>query len=488
MIEVNQLYAGYETDVLKDVSFTVQKGEMFGILGPNGSGKTTLLKALNQTLSNIKGEIRIEGRPAVDLTPKQRAKEMAVLPQHHTLSFSFPVEQTVLMGRYPYQKGIIKQWTDEDYKIVDEVMEQTGVKRFRHKSLLSLSGGERQRVFLAQALAQQPQILLLDEPTNHLDFSYQKTILDGLKERSIQEGLTVIAIFHDLNLASLYCDRLLLLEEGRVRALHTPEKVLEETQLSEVYQSSINVHAHPYFSKPLTNVVPSFTERLEKASVDPSYLDICSDRIHYKSPRPLKCYSSAVLHPGFGWYRDFINLHVDHSFNCEDPVMYVKNYADEQGFQTCETVGMMTAAMVEDVCFKVKEDDGFRVLVVVTAGTSNAVDVIHANQHFQHAVPGTINTWIFVDGELSEQAYVQSVITVTEAKVKAMMELNIRDAISGTLATGTSTDSILIASTQEGERLEYGGPISPLGRKLGKAVFETTKLAIERYLIRRGEN
>ncbi|QAS52307.1 adenosylcobinamide amidohydrolase [Halobacillus litoralis] len=487
MIEVNHLYAGYEKDILRDVSFLVQKGEVLGIIGPNGSGKTTLLKALNQTLSKVRGEILIDGRAADALTSKEMAREMAVLPQHHQLSFSFSVEQTVLMGRYPYQKGLFKHWKVEDYNIVDKVMEQTGIKRFRNKLLLSLSGGERQRVFLAQALAQQPQILLLDEPTNHLDFSYQKNMLDALKEMSIQESLTVIAIFHDLNLASLYCDRLLLLEEGRVRAFHTPEKVLEGTKLSEVYQSSINVHAHPYFSKPLTNVVPSYTGNIEKVSVDPNYLDICSDRVYYHSPSPLKCYSSAVLHPGFGWYRHFINLHVDQSFNCENPVAYLEDYADEQGYQTYETLGMMTAAMVEDVCDKVIEGDGFRVLVVVTAGTSNAVDVIHANQHIQQAVPGTINTWIFVDGDLSEQAYVQSVMTATEAKVKAMVELNIRDDVSGTLATGTSTDSTLIGSTQQGKRLEYGGSISPLGRVIGRAVFDTTKLAIERYLKRRGE-
>ncbi|MYL36959.1 adenosylcobinamide amidohydrolase [Halobacillus litoralis] len=486
MIDIQHLYAGYDHDILHDLSFSVNKGEMFGVLGPNGSGKTTLLKALNGTLP-IRGDVVIQGRPIRQMTAKETAREMAVLPQHHDVSFSTTVEQTVLIGRYPYQKGLFKQWTKEDYRIAEEVMEQTGVTRFRHQSLLSLSGGERQRVFLAQALAQKPGILLLDEPTNHLDFSYQKQMLDALKQWSLKDGLTVIAIFHDLNLASMYCDRLLLLDQGSIRALDEPEEVLEVGHLSEVYQSEIHVHAHPSFSKPFTNVVPSYQDQKPEAVISPDHLEVSESRVYYKSLRPLKCYSSAVLNPGFGWFEEFMNIQVDHSFRCEDPAGYLITEAERYGCQTYRTVGMMTAAKVTDASTVFVEKEDFTVLVVVTAGTGNAVDVVHNNRHMQEAVPGTINTWVFIDGHLSEQAFAQSLMTATEAKVKAVTDMDIKDPLSGTTATGTSTDSILIAGTQQGTVLEYGGTISSLGRAVGPAVYKASKEAIARYLDRKEE-
>ncbi|MBN8234843.1 adenosylcobinamide amidohydrolase [Halobacillus kuroshimensis] len=485
MIDVQHLYAGYDHDILHDLSFSVLKGEMFGVLGPNGSGKTTLLKAINGTLPGVRGDIAIQGRPITRMTAKETAREMAVLPQHHDVSFSTTVEQTVLIGRYPYQKGLFKQWTNEDYRIAEEVMEQTGVTQFRHQSLLSLSGGERQRVFLAQALAQKPGILLLDEPTNHLDFSYQKQMLDALKQWSLKNGLTVVAIFHDLNLASLYCDRLLLLDQGKVKALQEPEIVLNEQHLSAVYRSDIHVHAHPSFSKPFTNVVPSFNEDKPKSILSPDELDVSKERVYYKSRQPLKCYSSAVLHPGFGWFEEFINVQVDHSFRCDDPAGYLMTEAERWGCQIHRTVGMMTAADVEDVSTEFMENEDFTLLVVVTAGTGNAVDVVHGSSHIQETVPGTINTWVFIDGHLSEQAYAQSLMTATEAKVRALMDMGINDPVTGTAATGTSTDSVLIAGTQQGATLEYGGTISSLGRAVGPAVYKATKEAAARYLNRK---
>ncbi|MFC0522732.1 adenosylcobinamide amidohydrolase [Pontibacillus salicampi] len=488
MIEASHLYAGYDTYVVKDVSFSVHKGEMFGILGPNGSGKTTLLKAINRTISNAQGDISIEGVSVTSLSSKQIAQKMAVLPQHQDISFSFTVEQTVLMGRYPYQRGLFKQWTKEDYELVEKVMNQTGIASFRHQTIQALSGGERQRVFLAQALAQQPDILLLDEPTNHLDFSYQKQMLDALKEWSIQEKLTVIAIFHDLNLASLYCDRLLLLNDGTIHALNTPEEIMKEETLQYIYQSTIKVNANPHLAKPLMHVVPHYTDIHGKSHIERSRLLITDQHIHYHSPKPLKCYSSAVMNAGFGWYEDFLNVHVDKSFSMEDPLDYVKAYAEGEGMPIHHTVGMMTAAHLKDGSYRYRTEDGVTLLVVVTAGTSNAVDVVHGNQHVSDCHAGTINTWIFVDGVLAEEAYIQSIMTATEAKVRALVELDIRDAVTGTLATGTSTDSTLIASTQEGKTLAYGGPISLLGKMIGTAVYEATKEAIEQYQYRVGNS
>jgi iron complex transport system ATP-binding protein len=144
------------------------------------------------------------------------------------------------------------------------------------------------------------------------------------------------------------------------------------------------------------------------------------------------------------------------------------------GFEPSETVGMMTAVFLNDVTFKHVEGNGFSLFVVVTAGVGNAIDASKSEQHTFDQVPGTINTWIFVNGELTEEAFIQSIMTATEAKAKALHDLNIMDSVTGTIATGTSTDSILIAATQAGERLEYAGTITNLGKLVGKAVYECT--------------
>src|SRR5690606_40229943 len=159
-----------------------------------------------------------------DFRPKDLAKTIAVLPQIAETSFRFTVRETVALGRYAHQTNIFSMLTKEDDAIIDDVLEYTHMKEYEHKTIDELSGGEKQRVFLAQALAQEPEVIILDEPTNHLDLAFQKELLDLLKGWTDENKLTVIAIFHDLNIASLYCDRLLLLHEGKVRSEeHTSE-------------------------------------------------------------------------------------------------------------------------------------------------------------------------------------------------------------------------------------------------------------------------
>ena len=156
------------------------------------------------------------------------------------------------------------------------------------------------------------------------------------------------------------------------------------------------------------------------------------------------------------------------------------DYLKTNGFEPAETVGMMTAVMLEDVSFKLYKEENFTVFIVVTAGVGNAIDATRSEQHSYELVPGTINTWIFVSGNMTEEAFIQGIMTATEAKAKAMQELEVKDAVTGTIATGTSTDSILIASTQCGEMLEYAGTITPLGKLIGKGVSECTKDAISK--------
>ncbi|KAB2328605.1 ATP-binding cassette domain-containing protein [Cytobacillus depressus] len=481
MLSVQQITGGYTGDsVIKNVSFEVEKGELFGILGPNGSGKTTLLKMLSGILPFKSGEVTLKGISLKDYSAKELAKIIAVLSQHSNQSFSYTVKETVSLGRYAHQKGWFHSWTQEDERIVIQAMEQTGVVHFESHYIHELSGGERQRVFLAQALAQEPEILLLDEPTNHLDLSFQKDLLDLLKSWTKNRGLTVISIFHDLNLAGLYCDRLLLLENGEININDTANEVLREERIRSVYKTKIEKHPHPKVPAPQIALLPEKEVEKESHYLDERFLERFDEQVVFRSPVPLRTMSSGVVGAGTGWHQVFVNRHVDKNYDCSDHRQEMADYLKSHGFEPGETVGMMTAVKLEDVSYQFYREDHFAVFIVVTAGVGNAIDASRGGQHAFQLQPGTINTWIFVSGDMTEEAFIQSIMTATEAKVKAMHDLQIKDPVTETIATGTSTDSILIAATQRGERLEYAGTITPLGKLIGKGVYECTLEAIQK--------
>ncbi|PAE42410.1 adenosylcobinamide amidohydrolase [Bacillus sp. 7884-1] len=481
MLRVQDVSGGYSDEsVLKDISFEVQTGELFGILGPNGSGKTTLLKMISGILPIARGDIFIKEKRLQEYNSKQLAQIVAVLSQHSQQSFSYTVKETVSLGRYAHQSGWFQTWGEMDESIVQRVMKQTGIASFQNKSIQELSGGEKQRVFLAQALAQEPEILLLDEPTNHLDLSYQKELLDLLKHWTTETGLTVLSIFHDLNLAGLYCDRLLLLENGSININHIPNEVLREERIRDVYHTEIKKHPHPRVAAPQMVLLPKEKQEKKKIQIDERMLRRTNEFIELKAPSHLRTMSSGVIGSGTGWHHTFVNRHVDKDYNCSDHRKEMADFLKEKGFEPSETVGMMTAVILEDVSFKHIEGTGFSVFVLVTAGVGNAIDCSKSEQHTFDQVPGTINTWIFVNGELTEEAFIQSIMTATEAKAKALHDLSVIDGVTGTIATGTSTDSILIAATQTGELLEYAGTITPLGKLIGKAVYECTAEGIRK--------
>ncbi|MFB6467359.1 adenosylcobinamide amidohydrolase [Cytobacillus sp. Hz8] len=482
MLTAEGLTGGYlNKPILKDVSFQVDQGEFFGILGPNGSGKTTLLKMLSGILPLQEGSILFKGKSLQSYSPKQLAKSMAVLPQLSSQNFAYSVKETVSVGRYAHHKGWFQTWSQEDEAVVQRVMQQTGVSVLQDKNILELSGGERQRVFLAQALAQEPEILLLDEPTNHLDLSFQKELLDQLKAWTIENGLTVISIFHDLNLAGLYCDRLLLLENGIIDIEHIPNEVLKEERIKRIYRTHIQKIPHPRVAAPQIVLLPVHDSHNHSSTAfDESMLEQVEDRIIFHSPRPLKCMSSGVVGSGFGWYQTFVNRHVDKSYNCHHHQEEMVQYLRDKGMDPVNSVGMMTAVFLEDVYYRKYEDNALSLFIVVTAGLGNAVDASKSYEHSFTPMPGTINTWIFIEGEMSDEAYIQSIMTATESKVKALFDLEVYDSVTNSLATGTSTDSILIASTQMGERITYAGTITPLGKLIGKGVYECTTEAIKK--------
>jgi iron complex transport system ATP-binding protein len=481
MISVQHVTGGYASEpVLSNVSFEVGSGELFGVLGPNGSGKTTLLKILSGILPIRDGEVFIKSKRLHEYSTKELARIVAVLSQHSSQSFSYTVKETVSLGRYAHQQGWFQSFSGEDEGIVQKVMAQTGLTSLQNKNIQELSGGEKQRVFLAQALAQEPEILLLDEPTNHLDLSYQKELLDLLKAWTIENGLTVVSIFHDLNLAGLYCDRLLLLEKGMINLQHVPNEVLKEERIRNVFHAEIKKHPHPQVAAPQIVLLPNLERSENAVKIDQDFLSISEEYIELTSPIALRTMSSGVIGSGVGWYQKFVNRHVDKNYNCSDHRKEMAAFLKTNGFEPSETVGMMTAVFLKDAEYQTYEQDDFSIFVVVTAGVSNAVDASKSEMHSFENMPGTINTWIFVNGELTEEAFIQCIMTATEAKGKVMDAQKVIDVVTGTIATGTSTDSILIAATQQGTCLEYAGTITPLGKLIGKAVYECTARAIDK--------
>ncbi|TKD70703.1 adenosylcobinamide amidohydrolase [Pseudalkalibacillus hwajinpoensis] len=488
MLSVNHVTGGYPGhDVLHDLSFEVKKGELLGIVGPNGSGKTTIFKMVSGILKAQSGEILLKEKPIASYSAKQLAKVLAVLPQHAEQAFPYTVKETVSLGRYAHQTGWFQMWSEHDEAVVQQTMEQTGIAAFQDQYVNELSGGERQRVFLAQALAQEPEILLLDEPTNHLDLSYQKELLDLLKKWTREQGLTVISIFHDLNLAGLYCDRLLLLEDGKINLHNNPNEVLNEERIQSVYRTNIEKHPHPTVPKPQMLLLPEkHADDLNDLVIDERYLERTDETLTLTAPFPLRTMSSGVVGSGTGWYSSFVNRHVDKSYNCTNHREEMRAFLQDHNIDPTETVGMMTAVQLEDVSYRLINHEEVSVFIVVTAGGGNAVDASRSRVHDYNPLPGTINTWIFVSGTLTDEAFIQSIMTATEAKAKVMQDQEIKDALTGTIATGTPTDSILIAATQRGAHQPYGGTITTLGKLVSEGVYTCTTEALSKHK-RRGQ-
>jgi len=228
---------------LEDVTFTAVGGEILGIIGPNGSGKTTLLRCINRTLEPQVGVVLIDDRDVTHLSRREIAQQMGLVPQDAAITFPFTVLEAVLMGRHPY-RSILGGETPRDLEIVNEALRLTNTLHLASRPITGLSGGEQQRVIIARALAQEPDVLLLDEPTSHLDINHQLEILELVRRLTKERGLVTLLTSHDLNLAARYCDRLLMLERGRVYALGTPEEVLTPANIRQVYRVEVEVTRH----------------------------------------------------------------------------------------------------------------------------------------------------------------------------------------------------------------------------------------------------
>ena len=232
MMEVQNLSYRYKgsPELLRDVSFSLEAGQLLAILGNNGAGKSTLLKCFNHILTPDSGRVLLDGEDLLAQSPREVAKRVAFVSQSIP-GTRMTVHDAVMLGRRPYMKW---GFTEKDHEIVHRAMDRLGVEALRGRFLAQLSGGERQKVMLARALAQQPKVLLLDEPTSALDIQNQYHVLNTVKEICHKDNMIAVVVIHDLNLALRFCDRFLLLKDGRVYR-HGDRTILDSTALKEVY-------------------------------------------------------------------------------------------------------------------------------------------------------------------------------------------------------------------------------------------------------------
>ena len=255
-VEVKDLHYAYgNAPVLQNLSFFVRTGDFLVIIGPNGAGKTTLMKLLSRIAKHQGGGINIFERPIGDYSRKALARTIAFVPQMAPVDFPFTVTEVVLMGRSPHL-GMLALERENDRDMATKAIAFTGIEHLAHRKLDQLSGGERQRVFIARAICQQPRIILLDEPTASLDLAHQVRIMDLMENLKTETGVTVVMVSHDVNLAAMYGDRLLLLRQGKIVSLGRPADVLNFQTLEDAYDCKLLVDESPVGHFPRVTLVP----------------------------------------------------------------------------------------------------------------------------------------------------------------------------------------------------------------------------------------
>ncbi|MBB4823325.1 iron complex transport system ATP-binding protein [Sporosarcina luteola] len=421
MITVEHLAGGYEKKpILRDLHFEIQKGEFFALLGPNGSGKTTLFKLITGQLPIVSGSILLDGKPMTQLSKLEKARKVAVLAQESQVTFDFTVEEIVSLGRYPHQTGMFKRLSSEDRHVIDTVMSVTRIEHFRNVQFRTLSGGEKQRVLLAKALAQEPEILLLDEPTNHLDIKHTFQILNMLKEWQRTKSLTIFAILHDLNVASLYADRVALLHRGSFLEVGDVNILRKESQLKKVYEVDVKTQAHPIVAKPQLLMTPSLEEADHSTPFLKSFtVNRTETSVELRFNNSLRTLSNAPNSQGIQWLKHFCLM--NQPFH-ENDYEFLKAWMSARGIPAEQALGvgfhgnLMTTSIVE------QQVNGVDVALLLHIGEA-------------------IHMFVFIDATVNDQTLVDFYMAATEAKMTACQQAGIHLELD-------RTDCLAIAASQ----------------------------------------
>ena len=250
MISGKNLKVGYEQKIIiEDLSIKVNKGEVVSIIGPNGCGKSTLLKTLSRMIKPISGNVYIEDKDIKAMKNKKIAQKICLLSQHNNAPMDLTVEELVYFGRIPHKKWYETK-NSEDKEIVDWAIENTGLTKYKNTPIGSLSGGERQRAYIAQALCQKPDVLLLDEPTTYLDISYQLEVMELVRNINEKFNITIVMVLHELNQASKYSDRLIIMKKGSIVCDGCPNEIVNEEVIKKVYNIECDIDKDPITNKP----------------------------------------------------------------------------------------------------------------------------------------------------------------------------------------------------------------------------------------------
>jgi iron complex transport system ATP-binding protein len=245
MLDIKNLNFSYGNSVvLRDINFSAEPGEFISIIGPNGAGKSTLIKLMDGILSSDSSAVLLDGVAISSFSRKELAQKIAYLPQESKFAFSFTVKDVVMMGRFPYLRGV-NAYSALDIQIVREMMTLMEIDQFAERNFNELSGGEKQRVLIASALAQQPKIILLDEPTSALDLHHQIAIYHILKKLQQEQNLTIVVVTHDINLAAQYCDRVTLMGNGMIIRDGEPKNVLQFNLLQDTFGVKVYIDINP---------------------------------------------------------------------------------------------------------------------------------------------------------------------------------------------------------------------------------------------------
>jgi iron complex transport system ATP-binding protein len=253
---------------LEGISFGLEKGELVGMIGPNGSGKSTLLRIMDGLIRTDTGEVLLLNRPISSYRRYEVARQIAMVPQESIFRFAFSAIEVVLMGRFAH-RGLFPFEGKEDLEIARESMRLTGTLDLERRSIHELSGGEKQRVLIARALTQKAQFILLDEPTSQLDIRHKVEIFELIASLARTQGFGLVVVSHDISLAAQYCHRMLLLHEGRMFRIGSPDEVVTTDTISEVYQCPVMVDKNPITRTPRVTVLSRRAENNKEVAAQP---------------------------------------------------------------------------------------------------------------------------------------------------------------------------------------------------------------------------